>query len=48
MGPTAMLKLCTTQTKNAQRAQYFIKTLITALEKPKLLSHTSYSPALSM
>lgn len=31
MKSTANFKLCTTQMENAQGAQYFIKTLITAL-----------------
>ena len=44
---TAMFKLCTIQTKNAQSAYYFIKK-ITALETPKVLSHNSYSSTLSV
>lgn len=48
MESTAMFKLCAIQTKNTQRTQYFIKKKKTALETPKLLSHTSYSSALSV
>ena len=46
MESTATLKLCTTQTKNAQRNLYFIKTSITAL---KILSfcHTLLTHQLS-